>query len=53
MRRLLLCLTAGVLAAGVYAAFPAQAAVQATVYVSPSGSDANPGTSASQPVRTL
>ena len=34
-------------------AYPAQAAVQTTVYVSPSGSDANPGTSAGQPVRTL
>src|SRR2546423_1563346 len=35
------------------AVIPAHAAVQATVYVSPSGSDANAGTSASQPVRTL
>src|SRR2546430_17203409 len=34
-------------------AHPAQAATQATVFVSPSGNDANPGTSASQPVKTL
>ena len=42
-----------VVAAGVLVAYPAHAAVQATVFVSPSGDDANPGTSASRPVRTL
>jgi hypothetical protein len=39
--------------AAVLVAYPAHSAVQATVYVSPSGSDSNPGTSASRPVRTL
>jgi hypothetical protein len=32
---------------------PAHAATTTTVYVSPSGDDTNPGTSASKPVRTL
>ncbi len=34
-------------------AHPAGAATQATIYVSPSGNDANAGTAPSQPVRTL
>jgi hypothetical protein len=50
-------LVGSVAAAGVvvvaFLAYPAHAAVQATVFVAPSGSDANSGTSASQPVRTL
>jgi hypothetical protein len=41
------------IAAGVLVAYPVHAAVQATVFVSPSGDDANAGTSATQPVRTL
>jgi hypothetical protein len=40
-------------AAGVVLTHPAQAAVQATVFVSPSGDDGNPGTSAAKPVKTL
>ena len=42
-----------VVAGAVVLAHPAHAAVQATVFVSPSGDDTNPGTSASRPVRTL
>jgi Right handed beta helix region len=47
----MLTVAAGVVV--VVAANPAQAAVQKTVYVSPSGNDANPGTSADGPVKTL
>lgn len=38
---------------GALVVIPAHAAVQTTVYVSPSGNDANSGTSASKPVPTL
>src|SRR6266516_715712 len=44
---------AALAAAALLVALPAGAATQATVYVSPGGNDANTGTSASQPVKTL
>jgi hypothetical protein len=45
-------LVGAMLAAGLTSAPPARAAALA-IYVSPSGNDANPGTSSSEPVRTL
>jgi hypothetical protein len=49
------CLAAAVatLVVSASAAYPVQAAGGLTVYLSPSGSDANPGTSPAQPLRSL
>ena len=48
-----LAITVSTLLAVTCAVHPAREAAAATVYVSPSGDDANAGTSPDQPVRTL